>query len=241
MNEENYLVFDQYLQGELSDADKINFEKELIQNQELAAAFASFQQVNEQLEVKFGLEKDRNAFVETLKAVSKDHFEEPKKEVVQFKPWMYMAAASVALLFGVFVFNSNSHPAFEDYNQYENAYFTERADADVKVKQLETAFNTKKYEEAILLFEAVLKQKNTVELHYYYGVALLETNKIKEADLIFNDIKSGNSIYKNKAIWSLALSKLKQKDYAACKSILLTIPQDYENYEQVEKLLKKLD
>lgn len=241
MNEENYILFDQYLQEELSNAEKINFEKELTENLELAAAFGAFKEANEQLEVKFGLETERNAFVANLKAISKEQFSAPKAKVVQFKPWMYMAAASVALLFGIFVFNSNSNPSFDDYNQYENAYFTERGDAVANVKQAETAFNDKKYQEAIPLFEALLKENKTAELQYFYGVALLETNKTKEAEVVFNELKSGNSIYKNKAIWSLALSKLKQKEYKACKEILLTIHADYENYDQVQKLLKELD
>lgn len=241
MNEENYILFDQYLQEELSDAEKITFENELLENQELAAAFAAFKEANEQLEVKFGFETERNAFVDNLKSISEKQFSAPKTKVVQFKPWMYMAAASVVLLFGVFVFNSNSNPSFNDYNQYENAYFTERGDAVANVKQLETAFNDKKYQEAIPLFEALLKENKTAELQYFYGVALLETNKTKEAEVVFNELKSGNSIYKNKAIWSLALSKLKQKEYKVCKEILLTIPADYENYDQVQKLLNDLD
>ena len=241
MNEENYILFDQYLQEELSSAEKINFEKELTENQEMAAAFATFKEVNEQLELKFGLETERNAFVANLKTISKEQLQAPRTKVVQFKPWMYMAAASVALLFGVFVFNSNSNPSFDDYNQYENAYFTERGDAVANVKQAETAFNDKKYQEAIPLFEALLKENKTSELQYYYGVALLQTNKTKEAEVVFNELQSGNSIYKNKAIWSLALAKLKQKEYKACKEILLTIPADYENYDQVQKLLKDLD
>ena len=61
------------------------------------------------------------------------------------------------------------------------------------------------------------------------------------AAVVFQELKSGNSIYKNKAIWNLALSKLKQKDYKSCKEILLTIPADYENYDQVQELLQELD
>ena len=47
--------------------------------------------------------------------------------------------------------------------------------------------------------------------------------------------------FKNKAIWGLALAKLKEKDYKSCKEILLTIPADYENYDDVQRLLNDLD
>lgn len=241
MNEETYLIFDQYLQDELLKEEKIEFEKELAENQELADAFAAFKDVNAQLEVKFGIEEERNAFVTTLQTASNNHFNAPKSKLLVFRPWMYMAAASVALLFGVFVFNSNSQPSFEDYNQYENAYFTERGEASANIKKLEIAFNEKKYQDAIPLFETLLKENKTAELNYYYGIALLETNRTAEADIVFNELQSGSSVYKNKATWSLALSKLKQKDYQSSKKILLTIPSDYEDYDEVQKLLKELD
>ena len=48
------------------------------------------------------------------------------------------------------------------------------------------------------------------------------------------------SIYKNKAIWYLALSKLKQKDFTACKEILLTLPKSSEDYDNAQKILNKL-
>lgn len=39
----------------------------------------------------------------------------------------------------------------------------------------------------------------------------------------------------------MALSKLKRADYEACKAILQTISQNYEDYDEVEKLLEELN
>ncbi|MFV5690984.1 tetratricopeptide repeat protein [Flavobacterium sp. LT1R49] len=241
MNEERYIVFDQYLQDELSAEDKVKFENELAEDPELASAFDTFKELNLHLENKFGNADEFDAFKENLESISNAHFKDskPKAKVIAFKPWIYLVAASVAILFGLFLFNPN--PNFEDFNQQENAYFTERGTIDVNLKQAETTFNAKNYAAAIPFFEAVLKEKKTPEIQYFYGISLLETNKIQEAEAVFNELKAGTSIYKNKAIWSLALSKLKQKDYKACKEILLTIPLDYEDYDQVQELLKELD
>ncbi|NRT16222.1 tetratricopeptide (TPR) repeat protein [Flavobacterium sp. 28A] len=241
MNELNYIVFDQYLQEEMSVEEKLNFEKQLAEDQEMASAFEVFKDMQSQLEVKFGFEEERNVFKDNLKSISDQQFVGKKSKVITLKSVSYLVAASVVLFLGLFLFNSNSNPNFEDFNQHENAYFTERGVAVANLKQAETAFNAKKYEVAIPLFESILKEKKTPEIQYFYGISLLETNKIKEADSIFNELKSGHSVYKNKAVWNLALSKLKQKEYKACKKILLTIPSDYENYEEVQKLLKKLD
>ena len=241
MNEEGYIVFDQYLQDELSAEDKVKFENQLSEDPELASSFETFKELNLHLENKFGNADAFDTFQENLKSISNDHFKasKPKTKVIAFRPWIYLVAASVTILVGLFLFNPN--PNFEDFNQHENAYFTERGTIDANLKQAEETFNAKNYKAAIPFFETVLKEKKIPEIQYFYGISLLETNKIQEAEAVFNELKSGTSIYKNKAIWSLALSKLKQKDYKSCKEILLTIPSDYEDYDQVQKLLKKLD
>lgn len=240
MNEEKYILFDQCLQGELSNEARLDFEKQLSESQVLASEFETFKEVQIQLETKFDFAADRDAFTANLKTISKEHFKPEKTKVISIKPWTYLVAASVVLLLGLFLFNP-SKPSFEDYNQYENAYLTERGVGIENLKQAESAFNAKNYKAAIPLFEAVLKENKSAEIQYFYGVSLLEDNQIQKAETAFNEIKSGNSIYKNKAIYALALAKLKQKEYQSCKEILLTIPSDYEHYDQVQELLDKLD
>lgn len=241
MKEEKYILFDQYLQGEMSHEAQLDFEKQLSENHELASEFETFKDVQIQLETKFDFAADRDAFEENLKAISKEHFKIDNSKVISLKSLVYLVAASVVLLLGLFLFHPEPKPDFGEYNQYENVYLTERSEGVANLKQAETAFNAKDYKAAIPLFEAVLRENKTAEIQYFYGVSLLENNQIKQAEAVFNEIKSGNSIYKNKAIWSLALAKLKQKDYKACKEILLTIPSDYENYDKVQGLLEKLD
>jgi uncharacterized membrane protein YhiD involved in acid resistance len=156
------------------------------------------------------------------------------------KPWQYAIAASVAILVGLFVFQ-NINPTFEEYNNPENAYFTERSEVNVNLKLAQDAFNSKNYKTAILHFEAILKEKKSPEIQYFYGVSLLEDNQFQKAEANLSELKSGTSIYKDKATWYLALSKLKQKEYKSCKEILLTIPDDFEDYDQVQELLNELD
>ncbi|WP_026712506.1 tetratricopeptide repeat protein [Flavobacterium daejeonense] len=240
MKEEIYLLFDQYLQGELSEKDRLDFEKQLSENAELKLEFETFKEVQLQLETKFDFAVDRETFEANLKNISRDYFKPKKSKLILMKPYVYMAAATVILLLGLFLFHP-SEPKFEDYNQFENAYLTERGEGLELVKEAENAFNTKNYKKAIPLFEAALRQNKSAEIQYFYGISLLENNQIKQAEAAFNQIKSGNSVYKNKAIYALALAKLKQKDYQSCKEILLTIPLDYENYNQVQELLDKLD
>jgi TolA-binding protein len=241
MNEEKYIQFDQYLQNEMTVEERTLFESQLSEDETLASELNTFKEMHFQLDNKFGIEEEREAFKQDLSRIADDHFNKNKTKVISLQPWYYAAAASVALLFGLFFFNQNSNPDFEDFNQPEQAYFIERGNAELELKQAETAFNSKNYKSAIPLFESILKQNKTPEIQYFYGISLLEENQFAKAEAVFNELKSGTSVYKNKATWNLALSKLKQKDYKASKAILLTIPSDYEHYDQVEKLLKELD
>jgi hypothetical protein len=241
MNEDHFLEFDEYIQGEMTAADKLVFEQQLKDQPDLAMAFETYKELHGHLENKFGQANELKAFKKNLKGISKDHFKKKKPKVIAFKPWHYGVAASVAVLVGIFFLNQNSDPVFEDYNQPETAFFTERGEAAANLKLAQDAFNAKQYKTAIPLFEAILKTDKSAEIQYFYGVSLLEANRLSEAEAVFNTLKAGNSIYKNKAVWSLALSKLKQKDYKSCKELLLTIPEDYEGNDQVDALLEELD
>ncbi|WP_310381710.1 tetratricopeptide repeat protein [Flavobacterium sp.] len=240
MNEERYIVFDQYLANELSAEEKIAFEKQLSENPEFDSEFAIFKELNLHLENKFGNETELNAFKTNLKLISAVRFKAKKSKVIAFKPWQYAAAASVAVLLGLFVFQ-NTNPSFDDYNNPEMATFIERGDVNSTLKLAQDAFNAKNYTAAIPYFEAVLAANKSPEIQYFYAVSLLESNQFQKAETNLLELKSRNSIYKNKATWYLALSKLKQKEYTSCKEILLTIPEDFEDYDQVQELLNELD
>lgn len=240
MNEERYLLFDQYLANEMSAEEKVTFEKQLSEDTELATAFEIFKELNLHLENKFGNEKDLKAFKKNLKSISKEHFKTKKTKVVAFKPWQYAIAASVAILVGLFVFQ-NINPSFDDYNNPEMAAFVERGYVNENLKLAQDAFNAKNYKAAIPHFEAILKESKSPEIQYFYAVSLLEDNQFQKAETNLSELKSGTSIYKNKATWYLALSKLKQEEYDSCKAILQTIPDDFEDYDQVQELLNELD
>lgn len=240
MNDERYILFENYLSNELSAEEKANFEKQLAEDPELASAFEIFKDLNLHLGNKFGNQEELKAFKKNLKSISKEHFKTKKPKVVAFKPWQYAIAASVAILVGLFVFQ-NINPSFDDYNNPEMATFIERGDVNENLKLAQDAFNAQKYKTAIPYFEAVLKENKSPEIQYFYAVSLLEDNQFQKAETNLSELKTGASIYKDKATWYLALSKLKQEDYKSCKEILQTIPDDFEDYDQVQELLNELD
>jgi hypothetical protein len=134
----------------------------------------------------------------------------------------------------------SGNPEYGDFNQHENAYFMERSTGDENLKQAQNAFNAKDYKKTVASFEKVSDLTNP-ELQYFYAIALIETDNYAKAESLLNNIKSGSSVYKDKAIWYLALSNLKQKKFNACKSYLNQISPDAEDYTQAQNLLKDLE
>lgn len=246
MNEELYILFENYLSNQLSEKEKIDFENQLQNDTSIREKLAIYKDLNGFLENKFSQESID--FKKNLETISKSHFEKStvnekqnKGKIIQFKPYYFAIAASIILVIGTWFMMQNSMPNYNDYNQHEDAYFTERGDIIKNLKLAQDAFNAKNYPEAITNFEIVLKSYKKPEIEFYYAVSLLEVDKYAESEAIFNNLKSGTSIYKNKSTWYLALSNLKQKKYEETKEFLKQIPEDAEDYAKAQKLLDELD
>lgn len=247
MNEENYIAFESYLNNEMSSDEKIIFEEKLQNDSQFKANFNLYKETTSFIENKFDFKTID--FKENLKSISESHFSEilpsskrqVKSKVIQFKPWYYAVAASVAILFGTWFFMQNSIPQYEDYNQHENANLVERGSVIKNLKAAQDAFNAKNYKVAIQNFEIVLKEYDKPEVRYFYAISLLENNQYTDAESTFTKLQSGTSIYKDKATWNLALSKLKQKQFEECKNYIKQLPEDAEDYAKAQKLLSNLD
>lgn len=240
MNEELYMGFESYLANEMPAEEKILFEEKLQNDAKFKEQFNLYKETTQFLSHKFSAQTID--FKDNLKSISKEHFadtNQSKSKVIAFKPWYYAVAACLIIALGIFTFTNND-PKYGDYSQHESAHFVERGDADINMKDAQEFFNTKQYQKAIVSFEKIEDLTNP-ELQYFYAIALIETDHYRNAELYLNNIKSGTSVYKEKANWYLALSNLKQKKIEECKTYLNQIPAEAEDYPKAQKLLKDLD
>lgn len=240
MDDPTYIDFENYLAGEMPAAERPDFEQKLQKDAALRAKFELYQQTSQFLAVKFSTETA--AFKQNLQKISGEYFSEnkaKKTKVIQFKPWQYAVAASVAVLFGILFFNQDN-PQYSDFNQHETAAFTERGTADAQLKKAQDFFNAKDYPKAVSAFEKIPNPDNP-ELQYYYAIALIETGSYAKAEGLLSKLRDGGSVYKDKAIWYLALSNLKQNKLETCKSYLKQIPAHAEEYQKARELLDDLD
>lgn len=240
MSEQLYITFENYFSNEMSQEEKLEFENQLQNDIELREKFELYKETTQFLATKF--DSETAAFKENLKSISKENFTEKeakKSKVIAFKPFYYAVAASVVLALGTW-FMMQGTPEYSDFNQHENAFFVERSVGDTNLNEAQKAFNDKDYKKTVLAFEKVQNLTNP-ELQYFYAIALIETNDFTKAEILLNTIKSGSSVYKEKAVWYLALSNLKQNKLGECKMYLNQLSPDAEDYEKAQKLLKDLD
>jgi len=239
MDEEIYIAFDRYLENEMPEEERIEFEDRLQNNAAIREKLELYKEATNFLNNKFSPETV--AFKDNLRAISKQNSDKKQKpKVIRFYPWITGIAASLVLFIGTWVFLQNETPAYGDYNQHEVAMFTERGDNNTDLKNAQDFFNEKNFAKAAESFSKI-PMENNPELQYFYAVSLIEISDYVKAELLLHFIINGNSSYKFKAVWYLALSKLKQEMPNDAKELLKQIPPDAEDYEKAQKLLSQLD
>ncbi|MFV0565544.1 MAG: hypothetical protein ACK5NB_06915 [Flavobacteriaceae bacterium] len=245
MEERDYLLFETYLEGDMPKDDIVTFKKRLEKDSGFNDAFKLYKETASFLEDKFKNEDERVVFKANLQNISQAYFSNAKSNANKIKQQRYLkfgVAACTIMLLGFFIFNQFSSPDYNDYANYDTLSLTVRGENQALLQTAETAFNNKNFDVAKDAFEGLLVlDKNNAELTFYYALCNIETNNFEPADNLLNSLQKGTSVYKQKAVWFLALSKLKQGEPDECAKILKTIPQDAEDYAQAQKLLNKLD
>lgn len=250
MQEQDYILFENYLSGNLPKADQATFEDRLNSDPKFKQAFNTYKNLSDYLEHEIGNEDKTSDFKANLDNISNTYFTklEDQDNPVQIKKsfnfYKFAIAASIALIMGFFVYNQFSGEiSYLDFNTHETVDFSVRGDEGNIGLLIKTtkAFNNKEYEKAKTYLETLLKEEpENVEYNFYYAITNIELDNFAKAETILSAISQGSSAYNNKAKWYLALSQLKQDKKAECITILKTIPEDADDYSQATKLLKKL-
>ncbi|WP_322551375.1 tetratricopeptide repeat protein [Flavobacterium psychraquaticum] len=241
MQEELYIGFENYLLNEMTAEEKSVFENKLQKDDNFSEQFQIYKETTQFLELKFS--KEAVDFKQNLVKIGSNHFGKTttrSSKVIPLQSKWFAVAAMLVVFMGVWYFNQSGNPTFSDYNDYNEAHFIERSDTNQNLVDAQTFFNAKNYKKAAQSF-AKIEDLTNPELQLYYGISLIETDDYAKASVLLTNISQGNSVYKEDAIWYLALSSLKQKDYKTCKKQLELISQDSEKYNQAQNLLKELD
>lgn len=236
-----YQEFDAYLTGDMNPDQVKELESRLEQDKVLQEQFEIYQFAVRNLENTY--DPKTAAFKANLEAISKAHFAQntQKGKLITLNRWMVSIAASVVLVFGLWYFLSDQAPQYSDFDDHEQAAFVERGNAEVMLKEAQEAFNTKHYKDAVAFFEKIPTTSRTTEVTYFYAISLLETNQFSDAEKLLQSIVNLDVMYKDKALWYLALLQLKQHHLESCREYLYQIATDSEVSEKAQTLLQELE
>lgn len=243
MKEQDYILIEDYLTGELSADEREQFEKKLASDTEFKDKFETYQQLSQQLKYKYQGKTERQLFQKSLEKESDKYFKQKENQSKKSKlrPWRLGVAAIILILLGIYTYQEMSTPVFTDFNQYSSVSFQSRGQTNEALQNAEEAFNSQQYAEAVSYFEDVLKTDSKHEYRLYLAISLVEIDQFEKADQIYLELIQGDHVFVNEALWFGALSKLKQNDYKATSQLLSQIPEESDRYEQAQKLYHQLN
>jgi hypothetical protein len=240
-------IFLKKMGSDLMFRKKVEFEKQLLET--LNDDDWSFIEKRNAPQIKEYTELLRSKEIQklknTLQSVNSDYQLTTKKK---YKKWfLYASAAVIALLISISVF----YPTFSSQKLYadyiittELPSFISREDSNqnslVKAQQF---FENKEYAKSLVIFknEKQVSEKQNATLYLYTGIAQMELNKFKDAEITFNELISSDLLDAPKGKWYKALLYLKMEQIDKSKLLLKEIIKDNTyNYKKAEGLLGEL-
>ena len=169
----------------------------------------------------------------------------------------YRVAASIAVVFlvsSVLIYMNFSKPT--DYTKIFDESFVpyqdmisqqsrgDNTENQPLINEAMTYYNQKKFDKAALLFEKIIKTKQSNDaVVYYYGICCLGSKENNIAiELLSQLANNQSSMFNEQAKWYLALGYLHNKDKEKTIKLLKEIVQNKTfNNEKASELLNRLD
>ncbi len=266
-SEEIYIKIEQYLANEMTEKDRLSFEKEIANDAILAEEI----EINKQLQQDFGetpswvslqvdkdetkelesfFESDEAAILQQVMLEAQEAYKD-EKEVPVFslrKIAPYAIAASIALFIGVFSLTrkDTAEGLYANYSGWkELPSLTSRAvDENKLLTQGEVYFLDKQYVEALKKFESYTTlEKNYVPVvSLYKGISYMEIGAYPKAMKEFDTLINSKLLDSSKGYWYKTLLLLKQGNKKKAIQVLhiITSNSDNYNYFEAQKILKEL-
>jgi tetratricopeptide (TPR) repeat protein len=241
-----YEWFDQYLAGELSAAEKAQFEQRLAADAEFRSLFEDYRNIENSFKEYEQNKASEAAFTQTLTQLNRQHFgtgtQQSKGKVVSMKRRWFVVAAAASIIAAFFLLNpftGGSGNLFNDYYEAESLSAT-RGSED-SASRIAEYYNAKDYNNALTLLEPYTEgHPDATDLQLAKAVCYLQTNRFTDAEAVLKPIAAAGTVYSQRAQWLRAMVQLKNDNKPACKEILQTIDSGSAYYERAQKLLKKL-
>jgi hypothetical protein len=247
MKEFDYDMINRYLDGEMSAGELKAFELQMQQDAELKNEVELIRDVLSNLKIKLHPGENEKALQLSLTEMNAEYFSKKTEQakIIPLSRSRWIAAVAAVFIMALLLTVWQPWKKEDLYQQYAAiqmpAIAQRGATTDSLLKSAVENFNNKKFDEAIPVFETVLKDSaENSFVQYYYAIALLQNGNIEKARVQLTALYNGGSIFKNDAAFYMALSYLKEKNKAVCKDWLNKIPTDNATWFKAQELLKKL-
>lgn len=266
-DDKTYEQIASYLNNQMNEAEKSNFEA-LLKND---AALASFVETFSSLESVYNEDTwtvKSNASAAEVKALANEFrtddvvaLSKKIRDIQQTentttssgnrKSYFYYISSAVAvaavmtLFYFTFMQSITATDAFEQYHDWSTlSSFQTKSDTLNNLIAAEGLFQQEKYQEALTIFKQSARKDSIYDpkKHLYIGISYLELGNYHEALQTFDALLNSDALDNHKAYWYTALTYLKQNDAENAKKVLNTLvqnPNNY-NYEKATELLKNL-
>jgi len=150
-------------------------------------------------------------------------------------------ATALVLLFAVYMNAKKDAPIYAEYGIHTALDITMLQSDAPESSLAEQAFNDKDYATASQYLKILMDSNpDNKIIQLYYGITLLEIDKIATATTVFSAISSGEDPLNYTAQWYTALGYLKAEKIDWCISVLQEIPSDAVEYNKAQALLARL-
>ncbi len=237
-----YHTFEAYLDDNLSAEERLAFEQQLLTDPALKKQFDEFAALRRHYQESFAGEAAEAKLKDSLENLGKEFFPPPQARKAARRIWLLVPALAAACALALLLFY-RPKDLFDQYYQPPLAAFTEKGDGSAQFFQLaEKAFNSGQYATAGQYLDSILSANpGDLQASFYRGLCHLETGDPPAARGMLQPLAMGPSAFSEDARWFLALSYLREKDYAACLAELDQIPPESRWREQAEELKLALD
>jgi len=242
MNNKKHELIEKYWAGDLIGEELKAFKKQMQENPEFAEEVNLYKEIEKSIAHRIRHKKEESELRTTLNKLQKGQNTTAKKSKViplmGYRKWL--VAASIAAIVGIFIWQDKT-PTYADFDINETMEVSVRGETNRILEEVQDDFNTGNFEEFNRQFCKIDDYySDNPEVQLFYGISLMKTDQYNMAYKVFSKIADGDSLFKHKAHWYLALNALKQNDLETCKLYLEKIPKEADMYKEATKLLDKL-
>lgn len=246
MNAEDIL---KYLEGDLSDSEKLKFEARLNSDQSLQKELAAIKEMKNFAQSKakenIAIHSSREVYQDyKLKNNTSQKTSNTARNKIKYLIPFSIAAMVLIGAFALGVFNQaplSNQDLYSEYFTPVDLSIITRSDEDQSLEEkAEHYFNTGKYTTATeLLSQLIDIDQNNQQLKLYKAISEMEIGNVNQAKKTFINL-STNPLYQSESEYFLALCHLKENEIEKARSILKSISENSSRATEARTLLNKM-